>query len=179
MKKLLYLSIVGTMFLTSCGNDDSVAPTHEIGTWLLDSYVLTNPPAGFEGSDGIAFQVNEISFGGVAFDSYEITFAQDGTFTRRIGVSIGPNINDDGTWSITDDDIVLTSSDTETDEEYTVERNENDQLWWSTETSFALLSDFRSDSLVNAGVTSLTQEQFTQLASVVVVDLIYAFERSE
>lgn len=172
MKKVLYLLLASAMFFISCSKDDEPVLTHEIGTWELDSYILTNLPAGFTNNEGRIFAVNEINFGGVSFDSYEITFASDFTYQREISVT-GPDLNDEGTWELDGDDLTLISDEFDDEEDYNIEENEDDQLWWSLEVQFGLLHD----TTTQAYVDTLTPEELADLITPVSLDLVYAFER--
>jgi hypothetical protein len=172
MKKSFYL-LFASFVLLSCGKDDGPVITHEMGTWELDSYILSNVPEGFkQKNEGQILAVNEISFGGgVTIESYELTLNSDMTYKRTIGVT-GPDIKDDGTWVFEDDVLTLTPED-EDEQEYRIEENDNDQLWWSVESQFLLLHDTVTADYYN----SLDNEGQNELFTAVSIDLVYAFER--
>ncbi|MEM7297550.1 MAG: hypothetical protein AAF391_04715 [Bacteroidota bacterium] len=175
MKKSIYALVLAS-FLFSCGGDDDPVATHEVGEWELDSYILTNVPSDYSFNEGRIFAVNEISFGGIVFESYEVTFNVDKTYARTVGVT-GPDIKDNGTWELDGDDLTLSSEDFDDDEEYEVERNEDDQLWWSVSSQFSLLEDAIADTITQEYIDSITDEEFFALFDPVTVDLVYAFER--
>ena len=62
-------------------------------------------------------------------------------------------------------------------EDYTLERNETDQLWISEPRNFLLLPNNILDTLTNAYVATLTEQEFVDLHDEVTIDFIYAFER--
>jgi hypothetical protein len=178
MKKIFYTLLTLILFQTACGDSESEPDAHEIGDWGLDSFILSNLPLGFSYQEGRVIAVPELSFGGVFFEAYEITFANNGTYSRRIEVT-GPNINDDGTWEYDGDDLTLFNP--EGDEEvYPIEKNASDQLWWSTEVPFGLIDDETIDSLQSLdeeAFNAITDEEFNAFFSTVTLDLVYAFER--
>lgn len=175
MKKLTYFIVI-TFALISCGGDDGPTITHEMGSWNLDSFILTNVPSDYSNNEGRIFGVSQISFGGVVFESYEITFNSDQTFERNIGLA-GPNVNENGTWKLEGDDLTLTSEDGENTQEYSIEKNEDDQLWWSTGSQFSLLKNSVADTLTQEWVNTLSDDDFFALFDQVSVDLVFAFER--
>ncbi len=176
MKKILSL-IAASIILFSCGGDDDPVTTHEMGSWELDSFILTNVPADYaQFNEGRVFLVNQISFGGIVFESYEITFNSNFTFERSIGVP-GPDLRDNGTWELDGDNLILMAEDEDFEEEYNVEQNENNQLWWSVESQFSLLKDAIADTITQEYVDTLTDQEFADLFDAVSVDLVYAFER--
>ncbi|MEM9298388.1 MAG: hypothetical protein AAGA64_08355 [Bacteroidota bacterium] len=174
---LVFGIILSVGLITSCGDDDSDAPPpHEVGVWELDSYILTNLPSDYASNEGVILLLDDLSFGGISFESYTLELMTNGTYTRKIEVP-GPSINDDGTWLLDDDDLVLDSEDSDTDEEFGVERNEDDQLWLSQDVQFALIKDSVLDTLTQEYVDNITQEEFNALFDNVNLDLVYAFER--
>ena len=179
MKKIFYTLLTLILFQTACGDRESEPDAHEIGEWELDSYIFSNLPTAFAGNEGRVFAVNEITFGGVAFESYDITLGNNDTYSRRIAVA-GPDINDDGTWEFDGDDLTLIGPDDQ-EEVYSIERNETDQLWWSTETQFSLIEDAILDTLSADYFNSLTDTEqdalISSVSSSVSLDLVYAFER--
>ncbi len=171
MKKLFGL-LTASIMLLSCGKDDGPIVTHEMGIWELDSYIISNVPDGFkQKNEGSIFGVSEISFGGVIIESYELTLNSNMTYERSIGVT-GPDVKDDGIWELDDDLLILTPED-EDEQEYRIEENDNDQLWWSVESQFLLLHDTVTADYFN----SLDETGKAELFTAVSVDLVYAFER--
>lgn len=176
MKKIFIFLLMASLF-SSCGGDDEPVMTHEMGSWELDSFILANVPLDYSNNEGRIFAVNQISFGGgLVLDSYELTLNSDMTYERSIGVT-GPDIRDNGQWSLEDDILTLTEEDADEDEEYDIEENDNDQLWWSVESQFSLLKNSVADTITQEWVDTLTDEEFFALFDVVTVDLVYAFER--
>ena len=172
-KNLLYTLLFGLTVLVGCGGDDEPAP-HQVGTWLLDSYILTGTPSAYSLNDGLVYTINQIRFGNTVYESYKLELLKNGTYTRKIEVP-GPSINDSGTWTIDDEDFILESDDVT--EDYTLERNETDQLWISEPRNFLLLPNNILDTLTNAYVATLTEQEFVDLHDEVTIDFIYAFER--
>lgn len=177
-KNILTLALLtSTIFIISCGSDDGPAPTHEIGTWGLDSYVWLNLPAEFASAEGAIFDISQITFGGIPFQSYVFTLSNDGNYSREIEVA-GPDFSDAGTWTLEGDDFTFVSDDLGFDEIFRVEQNEDDQFWLAEEAVFTLLSDAIADSLNNLpDSVTVTQEEVNALASQVTLDLVYVFER--
>ena len=58
-----------------------------------------------------------------------------------------------------------------------MERNENEQLWLSTEVNFLLIKDATLDTLTSDHVAEMTEEEFQALFDQVTLDLVYAFEK--
>jgi len=157
MKKHLLLSgVVGLTMLASCGKDDDVRVPDVIeGTWNLDSFQFTDMPVGFASYEGFVLSIQQIT----SWEDYEIVFAADNTFSRRIYVA-GPDITDEGTWEKDGEDLILVSDEDPTfDEEYVIERNDDIELIWSETVSFGLLPDNVADTLTDAYFNSLTEEE--------------------
>jgi len=176
------LLLIGALFsfltLSSCGDDDQAPPPHIVGEWDLDSYIFINLPSDYANNEGRIFLLNQIFFNGIAFEEYTLNLAQNGTYTRKIEVP-GPSASDDGTWTLDGDDFILDSSDAGDDEEFTVERNESDQLWLASERQFPLIKDAILDTLTQEYADSLSNEEFNALFDLVTLDLVFAFERDE
>lgn len=182
MKKGLYILLVSSILATSCGGDDAPTPTHEVGTWELDSYQFINLPPGFSRNEGAAFAINQLSFGGIVFEDYTIILNLDGTFDREIGVT-GPDVDDSGTWTL-EDDILNLESDTGGVQDWEVQKNEDDDLHLSVESSFLFIPDIYFDTVTQTYLDyldTLTDAQLDSVESaideVVVMDLVYVFER--
>ncbi|MEO9475550.1 MAG: hypothetical protein ABJG41_08445 [Cyclobacteriaceae bacterium] len=173
LKLLAALSII--LFTVSCSDDEPKPAPHEVGDWELDSFFITDLPSDYQLNDGRTFGVSEILFGGIQFESYTITINANGSFSRKIGLINSPNLNDDGSWEIDDDDFELVTEDG--DELFGIEKNESDQLWLSTPATFGLVKDDILDTLSQAWVNSLTDEEYNALFDPVSLDLVYAFER--
>ena len=175
MKKIFYVLLSLILFQTACGDSESEPDAHEIGDWGLDSFILSNLPLGFTSNEGRVLEVSDLSFGGASFEAYDITFENNGAYSRRIEIA-GPNLNDDGTWEYDGDDLTLFTPEDE-EEVYPIEKNASDQLWWSTEVQFSLIEDAVLDTLTADYANSLTDDEFFALFSTVSLDLVYAFER--
>ncbi len=99
MKKLLYVSLALTLFLTSCSSDDGPTIDPIVGQWILDRITITDPPAGYQ------FAVSTTPTSVYGEDSYEIEFFEDNTYERIIR---GTNrFEDDGTWTLDGDELDL------------------------------------------------------------------------
>lgn len=159
-KNLLLGSVVGLVFLASCGKDDDVrVPDPLEGTWILDSFQFTDVPVGFESWEGAVVDYRRLT----SWDDYEITFAADNTFSRRIYVA-GPDISDEGTWSKEGDELILVSDEDPTfDEEYSIESADDIELIWSRQLSIRLMSDAVFDTLTEEYANSLTNEEYNTL----------------
>ncbi|MEM7110094.1 MAG: hypothetical protein AAF519_17835 [Bacteroidota bacterium] len=177
-KLLAFGMILSFGLMISCGDDDSdsAPPPHEVGDWDLDSYLLLNLPSDYASREGQIQQLNEITFNGVAFESYTLNLMANGTYTRRIELP-GPNVNDNGTWEADDDELTLVSEDFDDSEDFEIERNQDDQLWLSVASQFLLIRDAVADTLTQEYVSTLSEEEFDALFDVVSLDLVYAFER--
>ena len=158
---LIYALAIGVGFMTACGSDDDPGPPpHIVGDWELDSYILINVPSAYAArNEGAVLLLDDLSFGGVTFESYDLGIAADGTFSRKIEIP-GPSLIDNGTWTLDGDDFILDSEASNDDEEFGVERNENDQLWLSQEVNFNLIPDAVLDTLTQEYVDSITNEEF-------------------
>lgn len=175
-KNLLYTLVIGLAMLASCGGSDETPAPHQVGTWDLNSFIVTNTPSSHSLNENAVYQIDRISFGGVTYQKYTLDLLNDGTYTRKIEVPVGPSINDSGTWTLNGDDFTLESSDDFTDE-FKVARNATDQLWLSEPRSFLLMPNNILDTLTTAYVATLTADQFFALHNEVTVDFVNAFER--
>lgn len=177
-RNLLFIGVLfGLITLAGCGSDDGPStPPHIVGTWELDSYIFINLPSAYASNEGRIFLLNEITFNNVAFEAYTLNLAANGTYTRKVEVP-GPSLNDDGTWTLDGDDFVLDPEDSNDDNEFRLEKNEDDQFWISQESQFALIKDSVLDTLTQEYVDGLSNEEFNALFDPVSLDLVFAFER--
>lgn len=184
MKKiyLLILSIISITFLDSCGSDDIPAPPHEVGEWDLDSYFFANLPSGFQDNEGAAFNIDQLSFGGVAYDEYVISLKSDGTFVRNIDIT-GPDVEDEGTWELNDETLIL-DSEVGGEQEWKVEKNESNDLWLSFETQNSFVPDIYFDTVTDEYrdyLDTLSEDQIdsvlNSLSETVLFDLVFVFDR--
>lgn len=191
MKKILhYISIFAFVFLVACGSSEDPAPPHIAGSWELESFVIINLPSTHLESEGRTYQLSEISLGGASISTYKLDIAADGTYIRKVAFIGGaPSSNDQGKWTLSTDgeDFNLTELDADTGEDWSVVKNELDQLWVTIPTNFPLFSDAKRAELlaehgsaeaVNTFLNGLTNEEFSMLLDVVTVDLLFAFARS-
>jgi len=174
MKRVLTILILAICF--SCGGDgDDPVPTHEVGNWELDFFATINVPLEYQLSEGEIYDLSILSFDGVSLESYELNLNSDLTYTRSLGVQ-GPNINDNGTWILEDDELILTDED-ENDFTFEIQRNEEDQLWLSEEINFGLVKDAIRDTITAEWISTLSNAELNALIDPVILDLVYAFER--
>jgi hypothetical protein len=173
-------------FLFSCGDDDEVATTHEMGNWTLESFIIANSPAVFSYQDGLTFGVSDITLGGTSINSYELELNKNSSFVRKLGVQNSVSQNDQGTWLLEDESLILTSDEDTGDEEFQIEKNELDQLWLSIEASFLLIRNDTIDALnvrydnaddINSYLNGLPAEDYAAYFSPASVDIIFAFKR--
>ncbi len=159
-KNLLLTGVLGLVLLGSCGKDDDVRVPDVIeGTWKLDSFQFTGMPAGFESWEGYVLDIQQIT----SWEDYEIIFAADNTYSRRIYVP-GPDQSDEGSWEKDGENLILVSDDDPTfDEEYVIESNDDIELIWSETVSFGLIPDNVADTLTEEYANSLTDEEFDAL----------------
>ena len=181
---LLTFTIVSLVFINSCGSDDEPALAHEVGQWTLDSYALQGFPVGFESNEGTILTVEQVSFNGLPVDSYMLTLNNDGTYQRTIDVA-GPDLDDNGTWTLDDDDLILNREDGNP-QEFNVEKNEDNDLWLTERNSIGaeFIPDIYFDTVTQAYLDYLMTLNQTQLDSidnilseVVQVDLVYIFDK--
>ncbi len=183
---LLFLAVAG--LLVSCSEDDEPVPDpHEVGTWDLVGYATINLPPGFESNEGSTYDISEITFGGLVLTSLEMVLNNDGTYSREFRVDGVLPETDEGTWEIEEEEELLILSPEEGDEqEFTLEKNEDDELWYSVSSQFALIPDatyqewqetYETQEELNEYLASLTDEEFNALFETVVLDLVYLFEK--
>jgi len=185
MKKLLYISLSMSLFFMSCSSDDSPTPTHEIGTWSLDGYQFINLQTGFQDNEGLSLGLSQLSFGsGEPFEDYFLTLNIDETYIREIGVA-GPDIDDEGTWELNDDELILDSEEVGEDI-WKVEKNEEDDFWISFQSQNSFIPDLYFDT-VSQGyrdfLDTLTDAQLDSVTNAIVktatFDLVFIFEREQ
>lgn len=190
MKKILNsLVFFSLIILASCGSSEDPAPPHIVGVWELESYVIINVPSTHSRQEGTTFQINELNQAGLVLTSYSIDIAADGTYIRKLSFQGGsPNQNDQGTWKLSTDgkDLTITMKDEDTGVDWSVEKDELDQLWITEPSSFSLISNATIDQLfvdygdsagVNEHLNSLTDEAYALLFDNVSIDLLNAFAR--
>lgn len=177
MKRFILSGIVATLafVFTACGDDDGdTTPSHEIGEWDLLNYALLNVPSAYSNSEGRTLALNQVTLG---ITSYELDLEADGTFDRSIGIIGRLPDDDEGTWVLDDNDLTLDSEDLSDDEIFSVEKNEEDDLWLSVSLNFFLIPNTVDDTLTQAYFNSLTEEEQDALFDPVPVDFTFVFER--
>lgn len=175
-KQLLYSLIIGMTILASCGGDSEKVDPHHIGSWDLDSYILLNVPSDYSNNEGRILLLNQLLLGGVVIEKYTLNILSDGSYSRKIEIP-GPSLNDAGMWSLDDDDFALDSDEDDGDVDWTVEKNEDDQLWFSQSQIFSLIKNSVADTITQDWADSITDEEFNALFDQVTLDLVFAFEK--
>ncbi|MEO9803113.1 MAG: hypothetical protein ABJF04_07695 [Reichenbachiella sp.] len=130
MKNFLHATLfaLSLIFVASCSSDDP-EPTHEMGTWTLENFVVTDLPSTYSNAEGI---VRTIGYYG--FESYSIVLNQDKTFLTSIKRPNSPTGTIEGTWELTEDKLIFTTNagtEDETSTEFGLIRNQSNQLWYS------------------------------------------------
>ena len=173
-KNLLIIGTVALVFLASCGNDDDPRiPDPVEGKWKLEAFQLTEAPAGFTSWEGVVLEIGQL----VSWEDYEVNFMANNTFTRRIYLP-GADVNDDGTWTKEGDLLILISNeDTTFEEEYNIEENSDAELIWSELIQLSLIEDAVRDTLTQAYVDTLTEEEFDALFTDIDIKLNYVFNK--
>lgn len=170
MKKFtLVLALGAVLFIQSCKNEEPVVePDIIVGTWINDALYFRDLPVSHAGWEGSQLTIENIS----PYTSYTIVFKEDTTFLRTF-VQSGPDDIDEGTYSKTNTELVLSSSDFDFDEEYDIESLDEVEMTISELSAFLLPSDISFDSLDNGLITEFEDHHF------VAVDLRleYYFER--
>ncbi|TRX62096.1 hypothetical protein FNH22_01890 [Fulvivirga sp. M361] len=168
--------VVLALTFTACGDDDEAAPSHEVGKWDLKSYALINVPSEYASNEGLAIGLNQINLG---ITDYDLELNSNGSFDRSI-TFIGRLPQDDlGTWVLEDDELTLDSDESSDNEEFTVEKNQSDDLWLSVSSSISLRKDAINDTLTAAYFNSLTAQEQQALSDQVSLDLVFVFGRDE
>lgn len=186
MKKILYLALALSVFLTSCSSDDGAPPAHEVGNWELDGYLFSNfgPDFQFYNNPPLALGLDALLWGGSPYEDYLLVLNADGTFEREIGVN-GPDISDEGTWELdADDEILILDSDEVGEIEWDVQKNEDDDLWISFEAQDNFIPDIYRDTVTQDYLDLLatfTDDQIDSVNAIVlqpaIFDLVFIFER--
>ena len=167
------MGLAGLVFLGSCGKDDEPrVPDALEGTWALDAFQLTEAPAGFESYEGLVLELGRL----VAWEDYEITFAADNTYSRRIFLA-GPDNTDEGVWTKEGTSLNLKPNEEDFEEDYTIETNSDIELIWSEPITLSLIEDAVRDTLSQAYVDSLTDEEFDALFANVDINLNFIFDK--
>ncbi|MEP1096260.1 MAG: hypothetical protein ABJG78_14185 [Cyclobacteriaceae bacterium] len=99
MKKILYVSLSLSLFLTSCSSDDDPSVSPIVGLWVLDRITVSDPPAGYQ------FAINTTPTSIYGETSYEIEFFADNTYERIVRTA--NRFEDDGTWTLNGDELDL------------------------------------------------------------------------
>ena len=178
MKKyLLLFAVLLAIVITSCDEDDPAPPPHEVGSWDLKNYAIINLPGGFQLNEGRTFELNELNLG---ITAYVLNLNVNKTYDREISSSGQLPTEDMGTYTISEEELVLNSDDFDDDEVYSLERNRNNRLWISQPIQFPLIEDAILDTLTQEYYDSLTpEEREEKLITVVNLDLVFAFEKEE
>lgn len=167
------MGLAGLVFLGSCGKDDEPRVPDPIeGLWALESFQLTDAPAGFESYEGLVLELRQL----VAWEDYEITFAADNTYSRRIFIP-GPDSTDEGVWTKEGNSLNLKPNEEDFEEDYTIETNSDIELIWSEPVTLSLIEDAVRDTLSQAYLNSLTDEEFEALFTDVDVKLNFIFDK--
>ncbi|MTI39861.1 hypothetical protein [Fulvivirga lutimaris] len=174
---LSILALVFLSFFSSCSkDDDEPAPPHEVGSWNLVNYALLNVPSDYSYNEGRSFDLDEISLG---IEKYELNLEADLTFSRKVNFSGVIPSQDAGTWVLEDEELILTSEDSSDDEVFSIEKNEDDDLWIYFPIQFGLIKNSVIDTLTSEYVNSLTNEEYNDLFDPVNLDFVFLLERNE
>lgn len=130
MKNFLHATLFAfsLVFIASCSSDDP-EPTHEMGTWVLENFVVSGLPSSYSNSEGA---VRTISYYG--FESYSVVLNQDNTFLTSIKRPNSPTGTIQGTWELTTDKLIFTTNpgtEDESSSEFSLITNQSNQLWYS------------------------------------------------
>lgn len=130
MKNFLQSTLIAfsLIFIAACSSDDP-EPTHEMGTWTLESFVVTGLPASYSYSDGLTRSVEYYGF-----ESYKIELNQDFTFLTSIKRPGLPTGTIEGNWELTEDEITFITNpgtENESSTSFDLIRNQSNQLWYS------------------------------------------------
>lgn len=167
------MGLAGLVFLGSCGKDDEPRVPDPIeGTWLLDAFQLSDAPAGFESWEGVVLEIGQLFI----WEDYEVTFNADNTYSRRIYLP-GSDATDTGVWTKEGNSLNLKPDEEDFEEDYTIENNDDIELVWSEPITLSLIEDAVRDTLSQAYVDSLTDEEFDALFTDVDITLNYVFEK--
>ena len=181
MKKyLLYLLIVPLVVFSGCGEDDEPEPTHEIGTWELQGFIMTDFPDAYSIWDGGQYAVSALGW-----DSFTMELNIDGTYELDVEAGLS-DLNDSGTWTLSGDELTFDSNvDDDNDIEWEVVDNANDDLdlklpfqslWPTTADVDSLLA---TDEYQNATDTEKNDLLNSLDNDVVSHSIIYVLEREQ
>ncbi len=107
MKRILYICLTLTLFLTACSSDDGPGISPIVGAWTLDKISISDAPAGHQ------FAVSTTPTATVfAESSYEIEFFEDNTYERTLRETIFGRVDDSGTWELNDTELDLDQEET-------------------------------------------------------------------
>jgi hypothetical protein len=173
-RRLLLMGLAGLVLLASCGKDDEPrVPDPLEGKWLLSEFQLTNAPVEFTSWEGAVLPLGQL----VTWENYQIEFLADNTFKRRIFLP-GADSTDDGVWAKDGETLTITSNDSGAiEEEYNIESVDEVELIWSEAVSLRLIKDAVADTLTQAYVDTLTDEEFDALFVPVNITLNYVFAK--
>jgi hypothetical protein len=104
MKKILPFLALGMILLFVSCDDDEPQIDPIVGLWTLDDVEVTDTPNGYsnlENSGSDVFQERE----------YTIEFLDDFTYERELEDVFGQDINEDGEWDKTEDELELDPED--------------------------------------------------------------------
>lgn len=196
MKNFLQASLIilSFVFITSCSSDDE-DPTHEMGTWVLENFIISELPSTYSRSEGI---VRSLAYYG--YETYKLELNSDKTFLISIKFLGNPTSTGTGVWELTEEQLKLTigEGEDEVSIEYNVIQNESNQLWISENIDpnniDVFISDAIQDELIadydgvdgaNAYIQGLDSSDPDDLAELNRIftsptfDLVYAFIKSE
>lgn len=176
---LLFLALLSIGFV-SCNDDDDDDKIDSpiVGAWTRDIYVMAEAPANFDSWNGTPF--SSLFLGE---ESYELTFNDDGTFTRKISIAGSSDINDQGDWLLEDDDLTIESTEDDINDalgtDYTVEDEITNELLISQFQNLRLLPNTVVDTLEEAELADddLMDQLFDDYSEVVSVKVLYIFEK--
>lgn len=182
MKKHLKLlpALALLLLFVACKDDEEPPAPHEVGTWSLNNFAFKNMPNGFESWEGSLFDVDELT----SLTSYVFTLQKDGTYTRRVGISGRLPEEDDGKWTLVDNELTLESEQFTEDDVFGVDRNRDNELWLTQEITIGLIPDIYFDTVTQAYINylnTLTDEQLDSVDAVLtqypLFDLVHLFEK--
>ena len=116
------VALIGVSFLLGCHEEDPPPPPHPIvGKWTLDAVIMTNLPTNFKGWEGQTFSATqwfEIIYG-VNINSFTTEFNNDSSYLSVIDL-LGPNEEETGKWSESDNILVMSPDGQTFDYEYEI-----------------------------------------------------------
>lgn len=172
---LLTFAMLAVITFSSCGDDEEAAPPpHEVGEWTLENYALMNLPPDYQRYEGSTFPPSVFGT-----ESYTLKLLVNKTFEREIETAGTLPQDDMGTYTISEDELILNSHDSADEEVYNLERNRNNRLWLGLPIQTLLLTDAIADTITQEYINSLTEQEYEDLHDIVSLDLIFAFEKPE